>query len=294
MWILLALLHSFTSLGFFVFADFSKLKGLPLMFWLRVFGTIFLIPVIFILPPPTNPIFYLTVIGTSLIFCYTDVKFVGLSSEKGAGLSTRLETFTVWVVFILWTLINPDLLNKYLENPIKFLGIVFSIGACCFFSLRLKNCAISWDAVKKIFPAVCLGSVGFILGKIAVNTSPINIGVWYYVLFQAGLSFVLYSIFICFDSWKNPEKYEAKPIANKRAIFFGFIMSVSFLINMVVKYYAIWAVENPAYVSMIGMLSPFWVVILYKLIGRKENLDVISGLGIVLSCALLIFCTQIL
>ena len=79
-----------------------------------------------------------------------------------------------------------------------------------------------------------------------------------------------------------------------KTIVVGFFAAMIFIFSMVSKNYAIWMVENPAYVSVFAMLAPFWLILIYKFMGRKEAADVKSGVILVLGCILLVICTKFL
>jgi hypothetical protein len=43
--------------------------------------------------------------------------------------------------------------------------------------------------------------------------------------------------------------------------------------------------ENPAYLTVMLFTDALWVLLIYKIIGRKEESDILSGIGIVF-CAM--------
>jgi len=54
------------------------------------------------------------------------------------------------------------------------------------------------------------------------------------------------------------------------------------------------AVANPAYITVLDKLAAVWILVVYALIGRKEQSDVFSDMMLVLcACLLIVVASQI-
>jgi len=243
-WIIFAILAAIAQAANPLINEYFKVGSLHLLFWLRLFVGISLLPILFILPPPTDPIFYLSVAGAIACFSYFDLVYFKQAAESGAGMITRFEGLVVAITFVVWLLVDPALF-------VAGLGIVF--------------------------------------GKTAMVHSDYHNGVWYYLLGQCLMALVIYGAVLKVPALAGQFKLEGKTLWDRRVMLAALVMSVSWIIHAITKYYAITEVENPAYVTIIGLTAPFMVVGFYALIGRREQTDVWSGLGLVI-CAILLVC----
>ncbi|MCK5373795.1 MAG: hypothetical protein KAJ40_00775 [Alphaproteobacteria bacterium] len=90
-----------------------------------------------------------------------------------------------------------------------------------------------------------------------------------------------------------PHKDMISGIKDKTVLLAGACMAVAWLLHTPSKWVAITLIENPAYVTMIGLTASLWVLLFYKITGRKETADIWSGLGIVACVAILVMFTQL-
>lgn len=292
-WAVFALASAFLRSGSALIGEFSRVSSLHLMFWMRVVGFLLLLPVVFLVEWPGNPYYYLCVIATGFIFAFYDVLVFSLTARHGAGVVTRLEPLMVWGVFFLWVLVTPSLLLDYIQNPVRGGGVLLSILACVYFSLRLKKCTISMDALKILWPYILMASVGLVLSKTAMNLSPFHSGILFYGFIQCAIALPIYVLLVSRNKFNlvGGEDFENR-VTGRRTVFFGVMTGLIWTIANIVKYYGITLAENPAYITVFGLTSPLWVLLVYKGIGRKEKAEIWPGLGIVASAAALIICTR--
>ena len=297
-WVIFAFGLSVFLVFEFLIKEYFPGRMLRLLFLMRLFSFIALLPVLVLIEPPTEILFYVGAIVAAILFGYSDLIVGGLMQKNGAGVVARVQPLSSWVLFFGWTALSPALLVDYIENPIRLLGIIAALTACVYFALRLKQCDVTWETMKRIAPSVMLVVVATIFSKMAMVHSGFHSGVYYYALIQASFLMLFYLALFRFKSIPGlgdldlaeevPEK-----LFTKRAVLFGLMAMVALLFAQISKYYAISLAENPAYVTMFGLLTPFWILIVYRAIGRRESADIWSGLGIVASAAALVFFTQL-
>lgn len=297
-WAIFAGLFSFFTIINWLAGEFFPGNMLRFVFLMRLFTFIGSLPVLVILPWPDDPVFYISVVIGCCIFAYTDLVYYGLVSRDGSGVVSRMEPVSSWFLFFVWTLISPALLFSYIENPVRLVGIVLSLTGCVYFALRLRQCEISWSVLKRIFPAILLGVIGVSSSKIAMDASPLHSGIWYYVLLQSGVMVLIYSILFRLKTIPTlgdldiAERDIPQKLFTRRAVMFALLAVLGMLTAQPLKYYAISLAENPAYVTVFALLSPFWILLVYKALGRREGADILSGLGIVVCTAIMVMFTQ--
>lgn len=293
-WILFAFLQSLAGIGAYLIADFTRVRSFDLMFWNRVFGCVMLSPILLFIPPPTSLSFYVFCLFTAAIYSIYDLVFLDMASQKGAGLPTRIAPLSAWATFVLWLFINPSLIVKYLGNPLASAGIIASAILCGYFALRLRKCLLTWDSMKRAVPFIGLSALGAVFSKSAIDQTNILSGTFYYLFMQAALVGGVYMFMKLFMPMTTAKYSSGKTLVRKEFILAGFLSALCFLAFGVFKISAFWAVENPAYVSIFGLLAPFWVFLLKKALGKKEQGDIVSGFGVVVSCICLALCVNLL
>ncbi len=144
-------------------------------------------------------------------------------------------------------------------------------------------------------PAILAGATGIVFGKLAMEHSPLHSGVVYFAFIQScvTLAILLLLMNLPFLKRKLPHLTMESRLFDKKTILAGALVAFFWLLHMPAKYYGISLVENPAYVTVIALTAPFWILLAYKLIGHKEDSDVWSGLGIVFCAMLLVAFTQL-
>lgn len=289
-WIALALVAAASLAGFFLVNEIFRVRSLHLLLWMRSIVFVVCLPFLFVFPLPDNPVFYLLMLCSAAIFSASDVAAIGMSGKNGAGSVSRIEPLTVGTTFILWCAISPQTLGDYAASPLRALGIIASLLGCLYFALRLRHCEISRETLRVMTPFILSGAIGITIGKTAMSLVPPPAGVYYYALLQCGLSALFYGAAMKIPALARriPDFGSTSDLFARRTVLAGLCGAIIWLVHTPSKYAAISMVENPAYVTMIGLTAPLWVLLVHKIMGKKERADVLSGLGIVACAALLV------
>lgn len=294
-WIFLALIVAFTQAGLSLVSEHFKVKAVHLLVWLRIFAVGALLPVTFFVPWPTDPLFYGLVAVTAFIFVYCDVISFGMIAKNGAGTVSRIQSLVAITAFIVWTAISPHLFGEYLASPFRSAGIVAAIIGATYFAMRMRRrCVISQETLRVMIGPIVMAAIGIAISKHAVQlTAPLS-GAVYYTLVQGSLMLVIYAFILLFRPLSSRIQHFGMESAftTKKAVMAGACGAALHIVHMLCKYMAYAWVENPAYVAVIGLTSPLWILLFYKLVKRQEKADVLSGLGIVFCAVLLIIFTQ--
>lgn len=291
-WILFAILSSFLHALMPLAHEFFQQKSINTLFWMRATAIILLTPFVFLIPIPKDLYFFIFGGIASFLFAWSDVYKFGMSGKNGAGVVSRIAPLSSGLTFVIWTLITPSLLISYINEPARFMGIIISIIFAIYFALKLKKCAISYETLKIIAPAIIMSSLGIILSKTAMNhTSDMLPAIFYYAYFQSIIVFLIYSFAMNINAVKTriPD-FDAKHVIlfSKTAIISGACISLIHLSAISAKYSGVYQVENPAYITLVELTAPLWILLIYRIFGRKEKADIKSGLGIIASIALLL------
>lgn len=294
-WVLYAVIAAITAAAIKIVSERVKIKAIHLMVWLRIFAVLMLFPFILFLPAPSDPLFYLLVAVTAFIFVYSDLHAFGLAAKNGAGVVSRIEPLITVVVFFLWTAITPSLLSVYIESPLRTLGIFGALGGATYFALRLRRCAVSLETLRYMWKPLLVSAVGTVIAKTAIDLVDPLSGAFYYTWMQGIFMLCIYGVIS-----KTPLLANRVPDFGMQSLFFtrnalvaGLCAAVFHVVHMIAKYHAYAATENPAYISVVLLTGPLWILLFYKATKRREDADILSGLGVVFCALLLIFATRL-
>lgn len=261
-----------------VYSERAKADPYALAFWNKVFCAIWATPFALMVGLPSDPAFYAIITAMAALWCVSDIFYFRAVPHIGAGVMTRLLPGTVIVTFVLWFFFDPALLDKYLSQPLLFSGICAMIALAAISAAFLKRCRVSMAAVRRIWFvlfAACIGPIGTKLALAHVDPKQGALAV---LSIQSAIMVVMWLVWAAI----------AKPVPrsvmlNNNALTGGLIVSFFCGIFILLKTYALQFADNPAYVSVLLFTDAFWVLLIYKLIGRKETANVVAGLGIVAS-----------
>lgn len=229
--------------------------------------------------------FYALTGGTAILFAISDVIYFRTVGIVGAGVVSRLIPSTVIGTFILWFFIDPSLLDKYLNQPLISSGIIAVISLSAYFAMRLKKCAVSWQAVKMMWFVLFAAMIGPIVVKQTLTYAGGQHGVFVfaYAFVQASMMLALWAVYAAIRKPISLAELKA-PATLKAGVLAGALSATI----MLLKNYALATVEHPAYVSVVFFTDAVWVLLVYKLIGKPKDSDIWAGLGIVACAAALV------
>jgi len=282
LWALLAFIASLSRAGSRISNQYFQLPGLYLVLWIKALIILYLLPVVLFIPWPTSPLFYFFLVMQAPFVVYQDKKTFDLTAQHGGGAITRIEPLSVVLLFFLWFLFAPSVLQNNIENPLRFTSIGLVISLMAYFAMRIKKCRINADILKQMLPLVFITAIVSVLGKLSIDSAEFDNAVFIYVFVQ---SIVMLICALLFNLKDNTVK--SVNFFSKKQFFCSIALSLVMLITVLSRVYAFRFVENPAYVNAIILTAPFWIMLFYKLIKHKEEGDILSGIGIVI-CAIIL------
>lgn len=286
LWFVMALSAAMMTTAVPLVQEKFKADGFALALWNKVFITILTLPILLYVGLPSDPLFYVYLAITSVIYSVSDVIYFRAVPQVGSGVVTRLLPISVVVTFFAWFLVDPELWHSYMAEPRKavMIGLVFL--AFLYFSSRLKQCIVSWQGFRLLWFVIVAACVGPIIGKLALSHAGQVQAPFAYVCIQSLMMVVCLGIFYC---WKKPISHQIMFSAS--SIRTGIILAVISGVMLILKMKAVQLVDNPAFVSLVVFTDALWVLLVYKLIGKKENANIWAGLGIV-ACAVAVIAVK--
>jgi len=282
LWFVLSLSAAILITAMPLIQEKFKADSYALAFWIKAFMMLFISPYVMYVGLPTDPHFYFFTFFTAVLYGASDISYFRAVPIVGSGVVTRTLPAAVVITFFLWFAVDPALIDKYFAYPWKIITILAILGLFTFCATRVKKCETSWKGVKLIWFVLFAACVGPVITKLGLKNVSREQGAAAYIFTQGVFTVPLLAAYY---AWKKP--VSRKTIFSKQSVQTGFLISTVAVVNVFLKTTAIQLVDNPAYVSMVLFSDALWVILVYKLIGRKEQANVWAGLGIVL-CAFLV------
>ncbi len=253
-----------------------QLPGIRLVRWRLFMPPVLLLPLVFFIPPPTDPMYWVGTLTSAAIVMWHDKTMLNVSAKYGAQVAFRLRALILPCVFIGWLMIMPQQFTALIANPYEATGIVACLAAATYFLMRLNKCVVTRSAFMEMIPVLIAGVIFEVTNKTAMDHAAFPNNTLYYV-FTLGIVPFLFTLAL---SGKNaPAIIEDMSSIAKKGLLIG-LLTIS---SQACKNLAMMATPNPAYVTAITLTAPFWISLYLKVRGEKEEADWIAGSGLVLS-----------
>jgi len=279
MWFLFAISAALLNATYRLSNQYLKLSGHTLTVLIKCGQILIFFPFLFFIEWPENYIFYLIAFLTAPLVLIQDRSFLNFSVTYGAGAITRIEPLSVPIVFITWLIIQPTEFLSLLDKPLIFFGILICLFASIGFSFRMRRCDVSFSALKAMIPLIIIAASINIVAKIGIDNAPSINGIIAWVFIQS-LCLIALSPFMK----RKKDKNEEQQTLNKQKLILSAIgLSILLNIFIILRLYGFILTSNPAYVTAVMLTAPFWIMLFYRFVGHKEEADIKSGIGIVIS-----------
>jgi uncharacterized membrane protein len=283
-WAVLALGAAFSMSAIPLVQEKFKADGFALALWNKLVTTIILTPFILSVGFPHDWQFYFYLLITAVLYSVSDVFYFRNVPIIGSGLMTRLIPSSVVITFFLWFAVDPSSITTYTTPWFKGIAVLGIFTLFLYSAMHIKKCNVSWQAVRKIWPIILAACTGAVFSKLALNHADnLNQGPFAYIFLQsvmmAGLLFGYHTI-------KKPVPKSI--MLSRNTITTAIVMGIVSSLPIFLKMKAIQLTDNPGLVSMIAITDSLWVLLIYRLTGRRENGNIWAGLGIVASAFLIV------
>ena len=287
-WFFLALCMAIGTAGVRLTNQHFRMRGIHLVVFMRIIMLALLVPFIGFISWPGDPLFYLATAATIPLVLFLDQRVFNLCAQIGSGPVSRIEPIENIFVFVVWTFLNISLLASSIDEPVRLISIFLAISGSVFCAFLMSKSHISARILKLMLPVILTEAIIIMLNKTAMDHARADMDVLIYIFIQsAGL--VVFGGGYLLISKKMPEQV----IGDKRfLVAIGIICLFTFM-HMICKGVAFRLVENPAYVTVINLTAPVWILIYNRLTGHPDNIKVLPGLGIVLCAAVLVLATHL-
>ncbi|MES2728828.1 MAG: hypothetical protein V4621_01860 [Pseudomonadota bacterium] len=286
-WILFALLAAICAAGVPLTQERNNANPYALVIWVKLFCVAFATPFVLTFGLPDAPMFYVYTAAGAGLWCVSDILYFRALPHIGAGVMTRLLPGATLLTFLLWFVIDPALLQTYLNTPIKLAAIcvVLCFAAAC--AALLHRCQVSRAAFSQVWFVILAAAVGPVLAKAGFAYTDLGGNRWHaafaYLFVNAALMLVIWAPYYAI---KKP--VPVRVFLDRTQWDTALKISLCVAGMTVFQSLAYMAVDHPAFVAVVLMTDAVWVLVIYRLMQRQETANIAAGLGIVAAAVTLV------
>lgn len=280
-WWLFALSYALVGSAQVLFAQKYQMEGSRLVHMRCLAACILLTPIAITEPLPTNIDFYIGAIGVGFLATIADVLVFSSSAKYGATATSRFLPMMVFGSFFLWLLFKPEQIQLYIDTPYVSLGIFICLMVSILtISAMRKGSIKNAEAFKLLLPAVVLYAFCDVFNKIAMDSVELGFSNFQYIYIVCLIMALNTGLFIKF------QKKSLYIVDRADFRFFwrsGFVMAAIYILIMLGRTTAVSLADNPAFVSVIGLSSPVWILFYHWYKKNEDEYDNVKATFIFLA-----------
>lgn len=280
LWALLGLSAAFLSTAIPLIQERMKADGFAVAFWVKAAAVLLSLPFALYFGLPSDWKFYAVISVTALLWCVSDVLYFRGVAQVGAGIVSRLLPSAVLISFVVWFLIRPELLQQYAAHPLPAAAMALIIVLATLFATLLHRDPVSWQGVRLVWFVIFAACVGPIIEKLSLGYAPAREAPFGFMFAQGSIMLALWLIYYLI---RKPIPYSV--LMSKQSLVTGAAIGSIGTAVLYLKTTALMMTEHPAYLSVLLFTDALWILLVYRVTGRKDDSNVWAGLGIVF-CAI--------
>ena len=285
MWVLLALGLSLNSaLGAELNRYFGQ-DGFRLNFWRGAMATLMLFPAALLVSFPPPGMFYVAAMLAGTVMAVSPAIRMTLSARKFGRVSTLFMPVEAFVAFFLWLMLDPDMLNGFIESPVRSLLIFSAMVLVTISMAAMRRHDVGWQTFLVVAPLGVLHGLSGVLIKYAMPVEfSMNDLIAFMILVNIFAQFLSASFLVLRPNYKEPL---CPPGMLRAALVYG----VLGIMSQLFFYSSVQFAPSPGYVVAIGMLAPVWIMMYHYYVGLRDDANPKAGLLMVLAAMLLVLTT---
>ena len=259
MWVLYALAASIVNAIYYIFNQNVRLQHSVFMIYRGILVALMVLPVCLIYKPIEAWQFYAISVVQGLIISYNDLKSFKGYKKYGAENVGSVGPLSVAFVFFFWCLLEPLIILKYCQAPIKTFFILLALFGIIYALMQYRKVKLTKEVFMYMLPVILLSAVISISNKKIMYYADDSLyGLCYWRIFISSLVVGCVHMVI-YIAQKQPLPDLIKK-ENLSKTLFLILMPASMLLRNMAMYYT----ENPSYVSAVVYTSLLWVMFINR------------------------------
>lgn len=265
MWVLFALMASIVNAIYYIGNQNIRLQPSVFMIYRGIVVALMAFPFLFFYDVIGAWQFYVIAVFQGCITAYNDFATLKANRKYGAETVNSITPMNVGLIFMIWCLIEPVILLKYLESPIKSIMIVLSMCGIVFALMQYRKVKMTKEAFVYLLPIMFLGAMISIFNKTIMAYAADSLyGLCFWRIFVSSLTVGIIHI-VVYATRKRPFKVLFEKENLIRVWIFIFMP-----ISMLCRNMAMFGAENPSYVTSIVQTSLLWIMFFNRYVNFIE------------------------
>lgn len=259
--------------------------GYRLNCWRSLIAALIWLPFMLIVPWPTSPWFYLNAFlaGISIFIGFTVTS--NLAKDHNGRVAILHLPLKALLVFFVWLAVSEPARIHFFENMhTAIMAVVAGIIMIVALNQMRRN-DVSLGVLKQVAPIVVMYGMGEIFTRLVMPADTLleRMPLYFFITYS-----MVFLLSIAGYKWRpKPEMPFYTPQLFKVATISG----VGGIINHSLFLIALVTAPNPAFVSLICLLTPVWLMLYHKWRGIPDHADPKAGFILVLGAMLLVMAT---
>lgn len=286
MWVIAALANSLLSANNAEINRRYQQEGFRLNMWRTLFAALWWAPLAVLQDWPNDPAFYGAAVFGGISIIVGNVITNNLAAQHNGRVAIIHMPLKAIMVFIVWAILDDHARQHILDNPLVTLAVFLCLGTMVLSMDFMRRNDASWHALIQVLPIVVLYSIGDVLTRITMPADVLSDRIVVYLFIVTAVSAGVSGLLLPWRPRPNLPLYTPKLMraAGEAAI--------SSTINHIVFLIALSHAPNPAYVSMVGLLAPVWLLVYHRLKGVPDNANPWAGTVLVLAAIIMVWVTH--
>lgn len=278
------MIGSFFSAGFSEVNRRFKLGGRRLSLWQLGLSAIFLSPAMFFVTWSTDPKFYLLAILNGVVMAFSSIRQLRLAADFNGRIASLFMPIKVIIAFLLWMMVSYTRSLPLFENTTQQWGVCLILVIMMSSFVYMVRSKVNLHIFKIIIPF----SLMFALLDIAIK-----------LVMEAGVSSALVFVFVATASGALSLlvhlslRKKKKPFYAPELLKAGAALATCSLSGMVCFLLSLQMAENPAYPTVIILLSGVWLLLYYRMKNVEDNISPLTGTILVFCAIFLVVLTKL-
>lgn len=259
MWVLFSVLASIVNAIYYIANQNVKLSASVFMVYRGIIVALMALPFLFCFKVIPAWQFYAIAILQGCITAYSD-KLSFLANQKyGAETVSSILPLSVSFTFFLWLFIEPIIIFKYLQTPVRTSLIILALGGTIFALMKYRRVKVAKEVFIFLLPVIVLGAVISTCNKTIMEYAADSLlGLCVWRVFVSSTTVGIIHLVIYFNQHGTMSELLNKTNLLKNWIFI--FMPLSMICRNMAMYYSV----NPSYVSALVQTSLLWVMFFNK------------------------------
>lgn len=286
MWLGFVILCSLFNCAYYFGNQAAKVTPNIFMFYRGAVPALLLLPFLPFITYVCVWQFYVLCVIQGLVIAFIDYRNYNAMQKWGAETVASLHPLGIGIVFMLWLLLKPQIFINYTENLYRFGGICLALAGIIYATISFQKSENSKKLLSYLWPFFLMSALCDIINKQCmsyVTSEYLSSASYLYIMITGAAVAIINLIIFVENKGKINELY--KPVNLKYSPIILLLIG-----SMVSKNFAMYAVDNPSFVTATLYLYIVWIMLVGKMLnkhGRKSKFRKLEGkkVFILLICA---------